>query len=116
MPTSSQTATKRAARKTLDTVVCVFSALGDRTRLKLVLRLSSEGPLSISALAANAKMTRQAITKHLDVLQTAGLVRCRRSGREQIFSIDARRLKDARRQLKVISRDWDDALERAAEA
>ena len=52
----------------------VFAALGDETRLALVARLSSEGPLSITRLTAGSAVTRQAITKHLDVLATAGLV------------------------------------------
>ena len=90
----------------------VFTALGDATRLGLVARLSSEGPLSIARLSDGAAVTRQAITKHLDVLASAGLVRGTRRGRERIWELEARRLEDARRALDDISRRWDEALDR----
>ncbi|HEX6896307.1 MAG TPA: metalloregulator ArsR/SmtB family transcription factor [Bryobacteraceae bacterium] len=90
----------------------VFAALGDTTRLALVVRLSKRGPRSISELTAGSAITRQAVTKHLHVLQHAGLVRCTPRGRERIWELEARRLEDARRYLAEISNHWDAALER----
>jgi DNA-binding transcriptional ArsR family regulator len=90
----------------------LFAALGDETRLRLVFRLCDHGPMSITRLTAGSKVTRQAITKHLRVMQQAGLVRSARHGRETIWQLDQRRLKDARRYLNQISKQWDDALAR----
>lgn len=90
----------------------LFAALGDRTRLALVMRLGSTGPLSIAQLAAGSAVTRQAITKHLQVLDDAGLVRSARQGRERIWQVEVNRLDDARRLLDQVSCEWDDALGR----
>jgi DNA-binding transcriptional ArsR family regulator len=93
-------------------VAPVFTALGDETRLYLVSRLCREGPLSIARLTEGTELTRQAITKHLGVLSDAGLARSDRSGREQIWQIEARRLAEVRRLLTQISAQWDAALGR----
>jgi DNA-binding transcriptional ArsR family regulator len=90
----------------------VFAALGDETRLSLLNRLSSEGPLSITRLTKGAGVTRQAITRHLDVLRSAGLAVSRREGRERVWAMDPRKLRTARRSLEEISAQWDAALER----
>ena len=90
----------------------VFAALGDETRLRLVSRLCDDGPMSITRLTAGSKVTRQAITKHLRVMEGAGLVRSARRGRESVWQLDQRRLEDARRYLDQISKQWDDALGR----
>ena len=90
----------------------LFAALGDETRLQLLLRLSSSGPESIAQLSATASVSRQAITKHLKVLSEAGLVRGRRLGRKHIWELQPKRLSDARDYLDQISRQWDDALGR----
>jgi DNA-binding transcriptional ArsR family regulator len=90
----------------------VFAALGDETRLRLVSRLCSGGPASIAHLARGATITRQAITKHLRVMQDAGLVRSTRRGRESYWELDPRRLEEVRRNLALISKRWDDALGR----
>jgi DNA-binding transcriptional ArsR family regulator len=90
----------------------VFSALGDETRLALVARLCAGGPQSIARLTAGSDVTRQAITKHLDVLAGAGLVRGVRRGRECIWELDPDRLDDARSYLEKISKRWDSALAR----
>ena len=90
----------------------LFAALGDPTRLRLVRRLSSEGPLSITRLTEGEEVTRQAVTKHLEVLAGAGLVRGARKGRERLWRIDPRPLDEARRFLDDVSRRWDDALAR----
>jgi DNA-binding transcriptional ArsR family regulator len=90
----------------------IFAALGDETRLGLVRRLCSEGPLSITSLAAGAAVTRQAITKHLHVLAKAGVVRGSRHGREQVWQVETEQLRSAREALAVISEQWNDALAR----
>ena len=92
--------------------VPVFAALGDKTRLDLVVRLCSGGPLSIARLTAGAEVTRQAITKHLNILAGAGLVRDIRVGRERLWEVETRQLEAARRCLENISNQWDDALAR----
>ena len=71
--------------------------------------------MSITRLTAGTKVTRQAITKHLRVMEKAGLVRTTRHGRESIWQLDQRRLKDARHYLDLISKQWDDALARLRE-
>ena len=68
--------------------------------------------MSIARLTAGSKVTRQAITKHLRVMEEAGLVRCQRHGRESVWQLEQRRLRDARHYLDLISRQWDDALGR----
>jgi DNA-binding transcriptional ArsR family regulator len=90
----------------------LFAALGDETRLKLLVRLSTSGPESISRLSAKTPVSRQAVTKHLDVLSRAGLIRGSRRGRERIWEVEPKRLADARLYLDRISRQWDDALDR----
>jgi DNA-binding transcriptional ArsR family regulator len=90
----------------------VFAALGDETRLRLVARLCGEGPQSISRLTAGTGVTRQAVTKHLQVLAGAGLARSARLGRESIWELEPERLEEARRCLDRISAQWDEALGR----
>ncbi len=68
--------------------------------------------MSITKLAEGAKITRQAITKHLRVMEGASLVHCARRGRESLWQLDRQRLEDARRHLDLISKRWDDALGR----
>ena len=90
----------------------LFAALGDETRLALLARLSSGGPESITRLSARSTVSRQAITKHLEVLSDAGLVRSFRRGRERIWELEPRRLAEANAVLERISSQWDDALDR----
>ena len=90
----------------------LFAALGDPTRLGLVARLSSGGPLSIARLTEGTDVTRQAVTKHLHVLRGAGLVRSTRAGRESLWELDPRRLEAARKYLELVSKRWDEALDR----
>ena len=90
----------------------MFAALGDATRLSLLGRLSAEGPLSITRLSEGTRVTRQAITKHLNALGDAGLVRDARLGRERVFELDAKRLETAKRYLDQISAQWDAAVDR----
>ena len=90
----------------------LFAALGDETRLRIVARISDQGPMSITRLTTGSRVTRQAITKHLRVMQHAHLVRGSRHGRESIWELDQRRLEEARRYLAIISKQWDAALAR----
>ena len=102
---------RSAAAKVTDAAP-VFAALGDATRLRLVARLSGDGPLSIASLSEGAGVTRQAVTKHLLTLADAGLVRDSRRGRERIWELEPRRLERARRSLDEISAQWDAAIGR----
>jgi DNA-binding transcriptional ArsR family regulator len=90
----------------------VFAALGDATRLRLVARLSTGQALSISRLAEGETVTRQAVTKHLHVLEEAGLVRGVRAGRERLWELETRQIAEARRCLERIAGQWDAALAR----
>ena len=90
----------------------LFAALGDETRLRLIMRLSSGGPGSITHLSAKSAVSRQAITKHLRVLADAGLVRSSRRGRERVWDLEPKRLADAHAYLDRISQQWDAALDR----
>jgi len=109
MRSSSNVARKAGSSATL------FAALGDETRLRLVARLCDHGPMSITGLTADSHVTRQAITKHLRVMEGSGLVHSSRHGRESVWQLDQRCLEDARRYLDMISKQWDDALLRLRE-
>jgi DNA-binding transcriptional ArsR family regulator len=100
------------APRDLDAAAPVFAALGDATRLSLLDRLSTAGPLSITRLTVGSHMTRQAITKHLHVLAGVGLVRDVRRGREHHWVLEPDQLAEARRSLDQIARQWDEALGR----
>jgi DNA-binding transcriptional ArsR family regulator len=90
----------------------VFAALGDETRLGIVTRLCTEGPLSITRLTVGGGVTRQAVTKHLHVLAEAGLAHSSQVGRERIWELEPRPLLTARECLGQISAQWDEALAR----
>ena len=103
---------RSAPARALTASAPLFGALGDPTRLRLVARLSQQGPLSIARLTEGSEITRQAVTRHLQVLADAGVVRGTRDGRESIWELQPSRLEDARRYLDQISRQWDGALVR----
>jgi DNA-binding transcriptional ArsR family regulator len=90
----------------------VFFALGDGTRLSVVRKLGSGGALSATSLSEGAKVTRQAIVKHLQVLEGAGLVTHEKRGREVLYALEPDRLEDARAFLDGVSASWDRAIER----
>jgi DNA-binding transcriptional ArsR family regulator len=90
----------------------VFAALGDPTRLSLVAKLSAGQPCSISRLTEGSRLTRQAITKHLRVLESAGIVHGVRAGRESRYELDPKPLEDIRQYLNRVSEQWDQALTR----
>ena len=93
----------------------LFAALGDPTRLKLVVRLCDGGPQSITRLTTGSDFTRQAITKHLRVLADAGVVRGVRSGQESRWEVEPARLEVARRYLDLMSQRWDERLSALAQ-
>jgi DNA-binding transcriptional ArsR family regulator len=88
----------------------VFAALGDPTRLALVATLCDGRPRSVSELARGSPLTRQAVTKHLHVLESAGLVGSLRAGRETRFAFRPDRLAPARDWLDEVGRQWEGAL------
>ena len=90
----------------------VFAALGDPTRLSLLMTLSDGRARSIASLSADTDLTRQAVTKHLQVLERAGLVDSRRVGRESRYGCRPEPLAEARTYLDTVSRQWDEALGR----
>ncbi len=90
----------------------VFFALSDGTRLSVVRRLGSGGALSATALSDGAKVTRQAIVKHLQVLEGAGLVTHQKRGREVLYALEPRRMQEARAFLDDVSASWDRSLQR----
>jgi DNA-binding transcriptional ArsR family regulator len=96
----------------VDEAVPVFAALADATRLRLIGRLSADGPLSITRLSDGTGVTRQAITRHLETLGQAGLVRNARRGRERVWELDRKRLEKAQLYLDQVAAQWDAAAER----
>ncbi len=88
----------------------VFAALGDETRLSLVNKLIKGHPRSISQLTEGTRLTRQAVTKHLRVLEDAGIVHSTRAGRESIYELDSEPFKDMQEYLEFVSEQWDKAL------
>jgi DNA-binding transcriptional ArsR family regulator len=95
-----------------DTLAHIFAALGDPTRLKLVAVLCAGGAFSIAQLTANTDMSRQGVTKHLQVLAEAGVVRDIKLGRERHWQLEPGQIEEARRTLEVIGRQWEVALGR----
>lgn len=89
-----------------------FAALGDPHRLALVYRLAADGERSISQLGTDSAISRQALTKHLRVLEGAGLVRATRFGREVRFRLERKAIAESERFLGLVARQWDDALGR----
>jgi DNA-binding transcriptional ArsR family regulator len=103
---------RRSGSAALKMHASVFAALGDETRLSVLARLSRGEPQSIARLTAGTKLTRHAVTKHLRVLEGAGVVRSVRVGRESLFELEPRSIEDVRQYLDEVSRQWDDALAR----
>jgi DNA-binding transcriptional ArsR family regulator len=90
----------------------VFAALGDETRLRLVGRLCHGEPLSISDLSRGSRLSRQAVTKHLRVLENVRLVHGARRGRKMLFRFTPRPIEGAMGYLGHVSRQWDRTLAR----
>lgn len=103
---------RRVHAARLQACAAIFAALGQETRLSLVTKLSEGHPCSISQLTEESKLTRQAITRHLRVLEEVGLVHSTPSGRESMFELDTRPFKDIGEYLEFVSEQWDQALAR----
>jgi DNA-binding transcriptional ArsR family regulator len=86
--------------------------LGDETRLALIDKLSDGNPCSIAQLTAGTQLTRQAVTKHLRVLEGVRIVRGVRTGRESLFQLDPAPIRLVRDYADVVSQQWDQALSR----
>lgn len=93
-----------------ETLAGIFAALGDPTRLRLVAVLCVGGAFSIAQLTVHTEISRQGVTKHLQVLAEAGVVRDVRSGRERLWQLDPVQIEAAKRALEVIGQEWDVAL------
>lgn len=78
----------------------------------MLAKLTNGEPQSISRLTAGTNLTRQAVTKHLRVLEGAGVVRCVRVGRESKFELETKPIDDVRKYLEYVSKQWDSALAR----
>jgi DNA-binding transcriptional ArsR family regulator len=99
-----------AIARSSDALANVFAALGDPTRLKLVAVICAGGAFSIAQLTANTDISRQGVTKHLQVLAEAGIVRDVKQGRERLWQLDPAQIAEAKRTLELIGREWDVAL------
>jgi DNA-binding transcriptional ArsR family regulator len=105
-------ASRPSAAASLRARASVFAALGDETRLKVLDKLMSGEPQSIARLTAGTRLTRQAVAKHLRVLEGAGVVRSVKVGRESRFALQPKPLDELRAHLDVVARQWDAALAR----
>lgn len=103
---------RRSVAADTTTSASVFAALGDQTRFGLVSRLSRDGPMSITKLTSGFPVTRQAITKHLRILERAGVISSEADGREIVWHVEQRRLAQAKRDLDAIARQWEGTLQR----
>ena len=90
----------------------VFAALGDPVRLAMIARLCMVGPLPTILLKQGTSVSRQAVTKHLRMLEDAGLVQSQRVGRDRLWQIETRQLTEVRKSLDQISAQWDATVER----
>lgn len=97
----------------------LWSAIADPSRRRVLDLLVRGGEATASSLAHEVPFTRQAVTKHLAILEDAGLVTRHRQGREVLFRVDPDRLDEATRAMAQLANEWDRRLEtikRLAEA
>ena len=109
MPSRPETAARRGAAIDLP---AVFFALGDKTRLQLIAVLCAGGAFSIAQLTDHTELTRQAVTKPLQMLADAGLVKDLKRGRERLWQFEPAAVEEARLSLETIGRQWEQALGR----
>ncbi len=100
----------QASDEITNSMANVFAALGDPVRLKLVAALCVGGAFSIAQLTANTDISRQGVTKHLQVLAQAGVVRDVKLGRERLWQLDPTQIAEAKRTLDIIGQQWEVAL------
>jgi DNA-binding transcriptional ArsR family regulator len=97
----------------------LWSAIAEPTRRRVLDVLLDHGEATATAVAGELPVTRQAVTKHLVVLDRAGLVEGRREGREVRYSVRPQRLAAATRSMAQVAAEWDErlsAIKRIAEA
>jgi ArsR family transcriptional regulator, cadmium/lead-responsive transcriptional repressor len=97
----------------------LWSAIGDPSRRQVLDLLVSNGAVSASWLAGRVPFSRQAVSKHLVVLERAGLISRRKQGREVLYQVEADRLDQAARAMAQAAAQWDrrlDTIKRLAEA
>lgn len=113
MRTSRSTSPAKAERANAARACApLFAALGDPTRLSVMSRLAAGRPQSITEITAGTRLTRQAVTRHLTVLEGVGVVRAERKGRESLYRLHPEALIPARRYIDEVSRSWDEAIGR----
>src|SRR6202522_585995 len=98
--------------RTVKGKAAVFAALGDETRLSLLAKLCDGHRYSIAELTEGTKLTRQAVTKHLRVLERVRIVNGTREGRESLFQFDPQPVIEMKEYLERVSKQWDSALVR----
>ncbi len=96
-------------------MITPFHAVADPTRREILERLRTTGPLSLSEVTSGLPMSRQAVTKHLDALASAGLVQIRRVGRERRHELDPEPLRELHEWLAPYEAEWDRRLDRLEE-
>ena len=97
----------------------LWSAIADPSRRRVLDLLVSGGEASASSLADQVPFSRQAVSKHLVVLEEVGLINRRKQGREVLYRVEAARLDEATRAMAELATRWDrrlDAIKRLAEA
>lgn len=92
-------------------VDAVFQALADPTRREVMRRISEDGPITVTELAARLPVTRQAIAKHLDALEGAGLVASSTSGRARRYRLTPGPMTEAMDWMTDVGAEWDERLE-----
>jgi DNA-binding transcriptional ArsR family regulator len=110
--TATQNAGLPAIVRSSESLAGVFAALGDPTRLRLVAVLCAGGAFSIAQLTAGTDISRQGVTKHLQVLAAAGVVSDVRAGRERLWQLEPAQIAEAKQTLEIIGRQWEVALGR----
>ena len=93
-------------------LMTVFEAVSDGTRRQILAQLRDRGPATLSELAEPLPMSRQAVTKHLDSLSSAGLVTVRREGRTRVHELELGPLRELEDWLAPYAAEWDDRLAR----
>ena len=109
---AKQRAGPPAIVRSSESLAGIFAALGDPTRLRLVAVLCAGGAFSIAQLTASTDISRQGVTKHLQVLSDAGVVSDVRAGRERLWQLEPAQIAEARQTLEIIGRQWEAALGR----
>lgn len=94
----------------LQASAAIFSALGDSTRLRLLITLCGGDACSIAKLTGTTQLTRQAVTRHLRVLEYAGLVESERAGRSSLFRFNPVAIEGVRDYLELVSGQWEQTL------